>query len=92
MSRAASLQASLLAGGLRADTPVIAVENASRPDTRCVSATVASMVDEFARQQLKSPAVLIVGDAMQARALALADRGLSVSYEPPSYEPRQNRA
>ena len=87
VARAASLQASLLAGGLRADTPVIAVENASRVDARCISATVASMVDEFARQQLKSPAVLIVGDAMQSRALELADTSFFAADES-----RQSRA
>ena len=87
VARAASLQASLLAGGLRGDTPVIAVENASRPDARCVAATVASMVDEFAQQQLKSPAVLVIGAAMHARAVALAKASFDASHEP-----RQSRA
>ena len=72
VARAASLQASLLAGGLRPDTPVIAVENASRIDTRSVCSTVAAMVDDFAQQSLKSPAVLVIGEAMRARAVALA--------------------
>ena len=74
VARAASLQASLLAGGLRADTPVIAVENASRADARSVCSTVASMVDDFAQQSLKSPAVLVIGEAMRARAIGLAGR------------------
>jgi uroporphyrin-III C-methyltransferase len=72
VARAASLQASLLAGGLNANTPVIAVENASRADTRSVCSTLAWMVDDFAAQQLKSPAVLVIGEAMRARAVALA--------------------
>ena len=72
VARAASLQASLLEGGLRADTPVIAVENASRADTRSVCSTVGSMVDDFAQQSLKSPAVLVIGEAMRARAVELA--------------------
>ena len=72
VARAASLQANLLAGGLRADTPVIAVENASRKDARCVCSTVASMVDDFASQSLKSPAVLVIGEAMRERAFELA--------------------
>ncbi len=74
VARAASLQASLLAGGLREDTPVIAVENASRADARSVCSTVASMVDDFAQQSLKSPAVLVIGEAMRARAIELAGR------------------
>ena len=72
VSRAASLRASLLAGGLSGDTPVIAVENASRADARSVCSTVALMVEDFALQSLKSPAVLVIGEAMRARAVELA--------------------
>ena len=72
VARAASLQTSLLAGGLRGDTPVIAVESASRADTRSVSSTVATMVKDFTEQRLKSPAVLVIGEAMAERAQQLA--------------------
>jgi uroporphyrin-III C-methyltransferase len=71
VARAASLQASLLDGGLAGDTPVIAVENASRADTRSVCSTVATMVTDFAQQSLKSPAVLVIGEAMGQRAMQL---------------------
>ena len=80
VARAASLQASLLAGGLRADTPVIAVENASRADCRSVCSTVASMVADFAQQSLKSPAVLVIGEAMRARALELARQSAAQDF------------
>ena len=73
VARAASLRASLLAGGLRGDTPVIAVESVSRADTRSLCSTVATMVKDFAEQQLKSPAVLVIGEAMAERARALAE-------------------
>lgn len=79
VARAASLQASLLGGGLRGDTPVIAVENASRVDVRSVCSTVATMVDDFTVQQLKSPAVLVIGEAMRERALQLAVEAANVS-------------
>ena len=69
VARAASLQASLLGGGLHGNTPVIAVENASRADTRSVCSTVATMVDDFALHLLKSPAVLVIGEAMRVRAV-----------------------
>lgn len=72
VARAASLQASLLEGGLHGDTPVIAVENAAREDVRSVCSTVATMVDDFAQQSLKSPAVLVIGEAMRERAVQLA--------------------
>ncbi len=74
VARAASLQASLLAGGLDANTPVIAVENASRQDTRSLCSTVAAMAEDFAQQSLKSPAVLVIGEAMRARAVELVRR------------------
>ena len=77
VARAASLQASLLAGGLRADTPVIAVENASRADTRKLCSTVGSMLDDFVQQSLKSPAVLVIGEAMRARAIELSNKLLA---------------
>ena len=73
VARVASLQASLLAGGLRGDMPVIAVENASRRDARSVCSTVAQMVRDFAEQQLKSPAVLVIGEALAERARTLAE-------------------
>ena len=57
---------------LRGDTPVIAVENASRQDARSVCSTVATMVKDFALQSLKSPAVLVIGEAMRERAVQLA--------------------
>ncbi len=72
VARVASLQASLLDGGLVGDTPVIAVENASRADTRSVCSTVAQMVKDFAAHRLKSPAILVIGEAMAERARTLA--------------------
>jgi uroporphyrin-III C-methyltransferase len=81
VARAASLQRSLLDGGLPGNTAVIAVENASRPDARKVCATVATMVHEFALQSLKSPAVLVIGEAMAERALQLAAEAGDVQRE-----------
>lgn len=72
VARAASLQQSLLDGGLPGSTPVIAVENASRPSARNVCATVATMSHEFAAQSLKSPAILVIGEAMAERAAQIA--------------------
>ena len=77
VTRAASLQASLLAGGLRGDTPVIAVENASHVDTRSICSTVAMMVADFAEQQLKSPAILVIGEALAERAFQLSATAFS---------------
>lgn len=72
VARAASLQQSLIDGGLAGSAPVIAVENASRPNARSVCSTLATMVEDFAAQSLQSPAVLVIGDAMRERATQLA--------------------
>lgn len=72
VSRAGEMQKSLLEGGMSAVTPVIAVENVSRPDARTVVATVATMQQAFARSALKSPAIIVVGEALRDRAAKLA--------------------
>lgn len=72
VSRFESLQVNLLEGGMSRDTPVIAVENASRDDARMIASTVGAMTTDFARESLQSPAVLLIGEAMRDRALSLA--------------------
>lgn len=90
VARAASLQTSLLAGGLSGATPVIAVENASRSNARSVCSTVATMVDDFAQQSLQSPAVLVIGEALRERALTLA--GQAPSHRDGAYAVRRSVA
>ena len=81
VARVASLQASLLEGGLSADTPVLAVENASRANSRTVCSTVAAMVEDFATQSLRSPAVLVVGESMRVRAEQLAQSAAATGFD-----------
>ncbi len=81
VARAASLQKSLLDGGLPGDTPVIAVENATRANVRSVNSTVAAMVDDFAAQSLQNPAVLVIGEAMRERAEQLAGEEAIRQYD-----------
>ena len=64
---------------MRGNTPVIAVESASRVDTRSVCSTVATMVKDFAEQQLKSPAVLVIGEALAERAFQLSATAFSAN-------------
>ncbi|MCC7068981.1 MAG: uroporphyrinogen-III C-methyltransferase [Burkholderiales bacterium] len=68
VARVTALRESLLAGGLPGHTPVLAVENASRPDQRIVATHLAAMADDFAARRLLSPAVLLIGGAMKAYA------------------------
>jgi uroporphyrin-III C-methyltransferase len=72
VARAAELQSSLLAGGMKHDTPIIAVENASRSHSRTVVTTLVEMVHAFESAALASPAVIVIGEALRERAEALA--------------------
>jgi uroporphyrin-III C-methyltransferase len=72
VSRARELQASLLDGGMKANTPIVAVENASRANARTLATTLAEMVRAFDDAVLASPAVIVIGEALRDRAQALA--------------------
>jgi uroporphyrin-III C-methyltransferase len=65
---------SLLAGGMRADMPVAMIENASLPQQRECRSTLAAMQQAAADFQLKSPAILVIGEvAAQQQIQALAE-------------------
>jgi uroporphyrin-III C-methyltransferase len=55
---------------LGADWPAAAVQAASTPGQRQVRATLGTLVDTLAREQLGSPAVLVLGRVLEAAALA----------------------
>ncbi|MDG9930919.1 MULTISPECIES: uroporphyrinogen-III C-methyltransferase [unclassified Pseudomonas] len=65
---------SLLAGGMRADMPVAMIENASLPHQRECRSTLATMQQAAADFQLKSPAILVIGEvAAQQQIESLAE-------------------
>ena len=66
---------SLLAGGMTADMPVAMIENASLPQQRECRSTLGGMQQAAADFQLKSPAILVIGEvaAEQAQALLAAN-------------------
>ncbi|NQD95272.1 uroporphyrinogen-III C-methyltransferase, partial [Pseudomonas sp. CrR25] len=67
------IRESLLAGGMQPDMPVAMIENASLPQQRECRSTLASMQQDAQQFQLKSPAILVIGEvAAQRQALALA--------------------
>lgn len=68
LSAAAPIAARLIGAGRAGSTPVLIVENASRPDERRIATTLASLPE--AASQLAGPALLMVGEAM-----ALAEAG-----------------
>ena len=65
---------SLLAGGMRADMPVAMIENASLPQQRECRSTLAAMQQAATDFQLKSPAILVIGEvAAQQQIESLAE-------------------
>lgn len=77
VSRASELQACLLAGGMSADTPVIAVQNATRNNSTRVATSLAHMARDFETHALASPAVIVIGEALRERAQTLARDAIS---------------
>jgi uroporphyrin-III C-methyltransferase len=56
----------LLAQGRRADTPVVVIENCSRPDQRILRLTIASLAQGLGGTH--GPVLVMLGDAMKSRA------------------------
>jgi siroheme synthase len=78
---AAFLRDQLLAAGADPDTPVTAVENASRKDERILSAPLGRLPDALAQAGLGGPAILFLGvepraDGADAFAWARIDDGV----------------
>ena len=72
VAKLGEIRDSLLAGGMRADMPVAMIENASLPQQRECRSTLAAMQAAATDFQLKSPAILVLGDVAASRqALAL---------------------
>jgi uroporphyrinogen III methyltransferase / synthase len=63
--------AALIAGGRDADQPAAAIERGTWPGQRTVVATLGTIADAVAREQIKAPALIVVG-AVAARREDLA--------------------
>jgi len=76
VATAADISDKLIADGLAPTMPVAVIENATRPAMRVMRAPLAGLADLVARQKVKSPAVIIIGEVAgkqteELRALAL---------------------
>ncbi len=62
----------LMADGLAPDMPVAVIENAARPEMRVLRGLLAGLPDLVARERVKSPALIVIGEvtAREDRALA----------------------
>ena len=72
VARAADITAKLLAAGLRTDLPAAVVRAAHTAQQRHVVTTLAGLPDCIAREGLKSPALLVVGEVAAHAAAAQA--------------------
>jgi uroporphyrin-III C-methyltransferase len=69
VARVQSLVDALLRGGLSGETPAAAISAAHTPRQRHAMCTLATLAPTIEHRQLASPAILIVGDVVQAAPL-----------------------
>ena len=67
LTRADEISMKLLAGGLSADTPVAIIENGCRKDQRNIVSTLSEFPADVIREQVQSPALIIVGEVVRMR-------------------------
>jgi uroporphyrin-III C-methyltransferase len=67
-----AIVARLRAAGMPADVPAAAIERASWPDERRLRSTLADLPAAAARAGLRSPAILVIGDAVALAGTASA--------------------
>jgi siroheme synthase len=79
VSTAGLIAARLLDAGWSAETPVIAVENASRDNERRVATAIAELAADPSRLGLNSPAILIFGEVAGLPAAGLVEDVLSLA-------------
>lgn len=81
MTHAAHIQAQLIAGGLKASTPAVVVQNAGGGcdgyDTQHRFMTLGSLASTIARQGLKSPSIMVIGQVVACGLAALEHAALS---------------
>lgn len=84
VAEAGNIQAGLLAGGLPADTPVLLVQATSTARERRVGTRLARLQAAIATEQLGSPCVMIIGNAM-AEALQTVAQDNLFRERPPRF-------
>lgn len=62
----------LMADGLAPDVPLAVIENAARPEMRVMRGLLAELPDLVAREQVKSPALIVIGDVTAREDATLA--------------------
>ncbi len=66
VTNAARIQRRLLDGGLRGETPIAAIHDATLPTQRIATGTLATLAETLACEAIASPAILVIGEAARA--------------------------
>src|SRR6056297_3306607 len=66
------IQGRLIMHGADRATPVTVIENASRPDQRCVATTLDSLAQDLSRAEITGPALMVYGLVPRAAQAALS--------------------
>jgi len=67
LTRSSEISEKLLAGGLSADTPVAIIENGCRKNQRNIISDVKNFPEAVLREQVQSPALIIVGQVVNLK-------------------------
>ncbi|MEM9500729.1 MAG: uroporphyrinogen-III C-methyltransferase [Pseudomonadota bacterium] len=62
----------LMADGLAPDVPIAVIENAARPEMRVARGLLAGLPDLVARERIKSPALIVIGDVTARENIEVA--------------------
>lgn len=81
LTRADEISTKLLAGGLAADTPVAIIENGCRKDQRDIVSTLNEFPAAVIREQVQSPALIIVGEVVRMKEKLQAQVQLHVAEQ-----------
>ena len=74
VAEASTIESGLLQGGLAASTPVLLVQGASSPQERRVATRLGTLCGTIHDEQVGSPCVMLIGEAMQEALTCLPAR------------------
>ena len=77
LTRASDISEKLLAGGLAADTPVAIIENGCRKNQRDIISDLKNFPETVLREQIQSPALIIVGQVVRMKEQLQVEAWLS---------------
>jgi uroporphyrinogen III methyltransferase/synthase len=67
VGRLAGNSAQLIAGGRSPDEPAAAIQQGTMPSQRVIVATLGTIADEAAREEIEAPALIVVGEVARRR-------------------------